>query len=108
MTEKALERIYMKQKYLLIPLFLILSSCSSTPVIHNEDMLNDGNTWRVTMGAFMSGCRGLYSGSSSCVKAIKPYIWSRGERLCGHKPKSVRACARIGSENKVECMVQCK
>jgi len=91
---------------LLIPMTLL--GCVSPH--YRDTMLPDGNTWDLGYGATgpFDGCHGYLDADEDCVAVVKPLLKARGEELCGQEPYRVFACKRRGSQNWVDCKVQCK
>ena len=91
-------------RFLVLIAMVVLGGCATTV---SENMMPDGNTWRVKVNA-LDKCSG-FSSVESCVDAIRPLIANRGSELCGRRPDRVFGCVKstAGEIVGVICNVQC-
>lgn len=84
---------------------VLLGGCAT---LVNDQMMADGNTWRVKMTS-LDKCNGFTS-IESCIEGIRPLIMKRGSELCGRRPERVFGCTKSmggGEPINVSCNVQC-
>jgi hypothetical protein len=104
----------MRFSHSFIPIALIwvsLFGCAFSPTFRDE-LMSDGNTWRIQLQDFSGGCGG-YTSSDDCMKALVPKITRMGQERCNRDPYRVFGCGVIDPSNiwgkkAVSCNVQCK
>jgi hypothetical protein len=96
--------------HLMIVLFLLNSiACVSTTV--NEEMLPDGNTWKIAVspGGFPAPCK-MTTSVEECIQVAKPTIEQRAREICNGTPNRIFSCLKtvLGGFYAVTCSIKCK
>jgi hypothetical protein len=102
-----------KKMRLGIFIILLLSTSCASPG-YRQDLLADGNTWKIGYGIdhpglayTWPGCSGFHGSAEECIPAAKPHIRQQGKVVCGKDPHRIYSCGVKQSSHFVECLVEC-